>query len=107
LEEVESSAAMKRLWISNDDDSDDDSSDSLEEETEEEEEVSSEESSMNQLDTFEEKSLAKRDRNLFFGDDGDTTLSSSEPHTPEMLSNRVHSDIDGSDDDDVDKSRST
>jgi hypothetical protein len=50
-EEAESSMARKRLWLSDDDD---DSSDSSKEE-----EVSSEETSMNQLDTSEEKLQAK------------------------------------------------
>jgi hypothetical protein len=36
---------------------------------------------MNQLDTSEEKLLAKRDRDLFFSDDGNTTSSPSEPRT--------------------------
>jgi hypothetical protein len=71
-EEVEPSIVRKSLWLSDDNDS----SDSLKEEMEE---VSLEESLMNQLDTSEEKLLAKRGRGLFFGDDGDTTLPSSEP----------------------------
>jgi hypothetical protein len=51
----------------------------MEEEDEEtEEEVSSEESSMNQVDTFEDKLVAKHDNGLFFGDDGGTTSPSSE-----------------------------
>jgi hypothetical protein len=76
-EEVEPSTVRKRLWLSDDNDS----SDSLKEEMEEdemEEEVSLEESLMNQLDTSEEKLLAKRGLGLFFGDDGDTTSPSSD-----------------------------
>jgi hypothetical protein len=46
------------------------------------EEVSLEESSMNQVDTSDEKLLAKRSLNIIFGIDGDTTLSSSKPRTP-------------------------
>jgi hypothetical protein len=64
-----------------------------------EEEVSSEESSMNQFNTSEEKLLAKHGRSLFFDDDGDTTSPSSEPRTPEMLSNHVCSNPDDNDDD--------
>jgi hypothetical protein len=37
-----------------------------------EEEVSLEESSMNQVDTSEDKLVAMRGRGLFFGDDNDT-----------------------------------
>jgi hypothetical protein len=58
-EEAESSVERKRLWLSDDDDN---SSDSPEEETEEG--VSSDESSMNQLDTSEEKLLAKHVKHL-------------------------------------------
>jgi hypothetical protein len=97
-EEAESSTARKRLQLSDDDDSDDDSSDSLKKETEEE--VSSEKSSM-KLDTSKEKLLVKRDRGMIFSDDGDTTLPSSEPHTP--ISRRgSDEDINNEDDDDDD-----
>jgi hypothetical protein len=37
---------------------------------------------MNQVDTSDEKLLAKRSLNIIFGIDGDTTLSSSKPRTP-------------------------
>jgi hypothetical protein len=93
-EEAESSTAKKRLWLSDNDVGDFDSSDSLEEE---EEETSSEETSMNQLNTSEEKLLAKRARGIVFGDDVDTTSPSSVPHTPKS---RWHSDEDNNDDDD-------
>jgi hypothetical protein len=73
-EKVESSTARKRFCLFDDDDGDDDFSDSSKEETEEE--VSSKESLMNQLDTSKEKLLAKRDRGLIFGDDGDTSSPS-------------------------------
>jgi hypothetical protein len=53
-----------------------------------------------QLNTFEEKLLAKREHDLILGDDGDTTSPSLDPHTPEMPSNSGRSDLDGSDDDD-------
>jgi hypothetical protein len=56
----------------------------MEEEGEMEEEVSSEETSMNQLDTSEEKLQAKRTRDIVFSDDDDTTSSSVEPHTPKV-----------------------
>jgi hypothetical protein len=46
--------------------------------------------------------VAKHGNGLFFGDNGDTTSSSSEPRTPEMPSSRVRSDPDGSNDDDRD-----
>jgi hypothetical protein len=95
--EAESSMARKRLWLSDDDANDDDSSDSLEEE--EEEEVSAEEMSMNQLNTSEEKLFAKRDHDMIFSNDGDTTLCSLEPHTPES---HRRSDEDSSDEDDDD-----
>jgi hypothetical protein len=87
-EEAESSTARKRLRLYDDDGGNDDCSDSPEEEMEEEtqEEVSSEESSMNQLDTSEEKLLVKRDCGIIFGDDGDTTLQSSEPRNPKTPS---------------------
>jgi hypothetical protein len=104
-EEAKSSMARKRLWLFNDDSSDDDSFDSPEEETEEEEEdeemeeeVSSNESLMSQIDTYEEKLLAKHGRDLIFDDDGDTTSPSLEPRTPETLSNHVRSDPDDDDD---------
>jgi hypothetical protein len=98
LEEAESSTTRRRLsprWTT-----DDDCSDSLEEEIEEAEEmkkvVSSEETPMNQFDTSKEKLQAKRAHGIIFGDDGDTTLPSSEPRTPES---RWHSDEDSNDDD--------
>jgi hypothetical protein len=99
LEEAESSMTRRRLsprWTT-----DDDYSDSLEEEIEEAEEetkkvVSSEEMPMNQFDTSKEKLQAKRAHGIIFGDDGDTTLPSSEPRTPES---RWHSDEDSNDDD--------
>jgi hypothetical protein len=72
-EEVESLMVRKSLWLSNDDAND--SSDTPEEM--EEEEVSLEETSMNQLNTSEEKLLAMRSRSIMFGDDGDTTSPSS------------------------------
>jgi hypothetical protein len=97
--EAESSMARKRLWLSDDDANDDDSSDSLEEEIEEEEEVFAEEMSMNQLNTSEEKLFAKRDHDMIFSNDGDTTLCSLEPHTPES---HRRSDEDSSDEDDDD-----
>jgi hypothetical protein len=89
-EATESSTMRKRLWLSDDDDSDDDSSDSPEEETEEEE------TSMNQLDTSEEKLFAKH---ACGSDDGDTTSPSSEPHTPKS---RWCFDEDSCDDDNDD-----
>jgi hypothetical protein len=95
-EEAESSAVRKRLQLSNDD-----SSESPEVEMEEEE-VSLDESSMNQLDSLEDKLLAKRSCGLFFSHDGDTTSMSLEPRTPKMPSSCVCSDPDGSDDDDDD-----
>jgi hypothetical protein len=67
-EEVESSTARKRLRLSDDNGDDDDSSDSPEEEGTEDE-VSMEKSSMSQLNTSEEKLLAKRGHGVFFGDD--------------------------------------
>jgi hypothetical protein len=69
---------------------------------EEEEEVSLEESSMNQVDTSEDKLVDKHGSGLIFGDDGNTTSPSLEPRTPETQSSRVHSDPDGSDDDSSD-----
>jgi hypothetical protein len=100
-EEAESSTARKRLQLSDDDAGDDDSSDSLEEEDEEteEEKVCSKETLMNQLDTSEEKLLAKHAHGIVFSDDGDTTSPSSEPLTPES---RRCFDEDSSDDDDND-----
>jgi hypothetical protein len=89
-EATKSSTMRKRLWLFDDDGSDDDSSDSLEEETEEEE------TSMNQLDTSEEKLFAKRAHG---SDDGDTTSPSSEPRT---LESRWCSDEDNCDDDNDD-----
>jgi hypothetical protein len=74
---------MKRLRLSDDIGGDGDDFESPEEDTEEEEEeVSSEESLMNQLDTSEEKLLAKCSRGIIFSYDGDTTSPSSEPRTP-------------------------
>jgi hypothetical protein len=73
-EEVESSMVRNRLRLFDDDVGTDDSSDSSEEETKEEEEVSSEETSMNQLDTSEEKLFAKRDRDMIFSGDGPSPL---------------------------------
>jgi hypothetical protein len=55
---------------------------------------------MNQVDTSEDKLLAKHDSRIFFGDDSDTTSPSSEPRTREMSSSRMRSDLDGSDDND-------
>jgi hypothetical protein len=68
-------------------------------EVEEGEEVSSEELSMNQLDTSKEKLMAKNGRGLFFGDDGDTSSTESEPRYPIMPSSRMRSNPDGNDDD--------
>jgi hypothetical protein len=96
--------ARKKLQLSNDDVGDDDSSDSSEKEAKEEEEeeegeeeVSSEETSMNQLDTSEEKLQAKLAHDIIFGNDGGTTSPSSEPRTPES---HQCSDEDSRDDDD-------
>jgi hypothetical protein len=104
-EEAETSAARKRIWLSDDNGGDDDSSDSQDEDTVEEEEtedeVSSDESLLNQFDASEDKLAAKHGRELFFGDDCDTTSPSSEPCTPETPSSRMHSDPDGSDDGDI------
>jgi hypothetical protein len=100
-EEAESTVGRKRLWLFDDDGGDDDSSGKSAEEIEEGEEVSLEESSMNHLDTSEEKLLAKRGSDLFFGDDGDTTSPLSEPCTPETPSSHVCvDDPKGSEDDD-------
>jgi hypothetical protein len=63
-EESESSTSRKRLRLSDDDTGDNNSSDLPEEETEEE--VSSEEMLTNQLDTSEEKLMAKSDRDIIF-----------------------------------------
>jgi hypothetical protein len=69
-DEAESPTARKRLRPSDDDGGDDDSSNSPEEETEEpKEEV--EETSMNQLDTSEEKLFARRARGWAAGSDLD------------------------------------
>jgi hypothetical protein len=82
-EDVMSSVVRKRLQLSDDDGGDHDFSDSPEEEMEDEgeeeeteEEFSSEESTINQLDTSEEKLLAKRGRDLFFDDDENTNSPS-------------------------------
>jgi hypothetical protein len=95
MEEVaESSMVRKRLWHTDDDSSDDDSSDSSEEEPEEE-------TSMNQLDTFEEKLYARRARGYLFGDDGDTpSMLPDTPPTPE--SHRCFDEESSDDDDDDD-----
>jgi hypothetical protein len=90
-EKVESLTVRKRLRLSHDDVGDDDSSDSSEEE-----EVSSEETTMNQLNTSEEKLFAKSGCNMILSDVGDTTSPSSEPRTPESL---WCSDEDSSDED--------
>jgi hypothetical protein len=94
-EEAESStAARKRLRLSDDGGRDDSSSESEEEMETEEEDVSSEESSMNQLDTSEEKSMAKRDCGLFFSDDGNTSSTEPESRSLRTPSSRVRSDPD-------------
>jgi hypothetical protein len=49
---------------------------------------------MNQLDTFEEKSFAKRAHGMLLNDDGNTPSTSSEPRTPEC---RWRSDEESSD----------
>jgi hypothetical protein len=61
-----------------------------------EEEVSSNEMLMNQLDTSEEKLFVRHAHGMLFDDDGDTTLMSSVPHTPEshQRSNEESSDED-------------
>jgi hypothetical protein len=76
--------ARKWLLLSDDNGGNDDSFDSLEEESseEEEEEVSSEETSMNQLDTSEEKLFARCTHGMLFSDDGNIPSTSSDPHTP-------------------------
>jgi hypothetical protein len=107
-EVVYSAVVRKRLRFSSNnggDDSSDELVDETEVETEEAEEtedVSSEESSMNQLDTCEEKLMAQHGRGLFFGDDSDTSLIESKPHSLETPSSHVRSDPDSSDDDDND-----
>jgi hypothetical protein len=88
-----STIARKMQRLSDDDSGDNDSSDSPKEETEEN--VSSEETSMNQLDTSVEKLFANR---ACSSDDGDTTLPSSEPHTPE--SHRCSDELSNDNDDD-------
>jgi hypothetical protein len=95
-EEAESSMARKMLRLSAAVDDGDDS-DSPEEEMEEE--VSLEETSMNRLDTSEEKLFAKSGRGMIFSDNDDTTSSSSEPRT---LESHRRSDKDSSDEDDDD-----
>jgi hypothetical protein len=55
---------------------------------------------MNQLDTSEEKLLAKCDGGTVFSDDGGTTSPLLEPFTLETSSSRVSYDPDSSDDDD-------
>jgi hypothetical protein len=95
-EEAESSMVRKMLRLSAAVDDGDDS-DSPEEEMEEE--VSLEETSMNRLDTSEEKLFAKSDRGMIFSDNDDTTSSSSEPRT---LESHRRSDKDSSDEDDDD-----
>jgi hypothetical protein len=99
-EEAESlMAARKRLRHTDDNGDEDDSSDSSQEEPEKEEEVSSEVSSLNQLDTSEEKLYAKRARGYLFSDDGDTpSMSSDAPPTPE--SHRRSNEESRDDDDD-------
>jgi hypothetical protein len=82
VEQTESSAVSKRIQLFEDDGGDDSSGES--EETMEEE-VSSKESSMNQLDTSEEKLMAKHEHDLLFNDDGDTSPE-SEPRTPKRRS---------------------
>jgi hypothetical protein len=101
-EEAESSMARKQLWISDDDNSDDDSSDSFDlserEPEEEEDEVSSEETSMNQLDSSEERLHVRRACGILFSDDGDTASMSLEPYTPK--SHRCSDEESSNDDDD-------
>jgi hypothetical protein len=55
---------------------------------------------MNQLNTSEEKLMAKCGHNLFFNDD--TSSTESEPCSPRTSSSRLCSNPDGSDDDDDD-----
>jgi hypothetical protein len=69
------------------------------EEGEEAEEVSLEETSMNQLDTSEEKLFAKHAPGMLFSDDGNTPSTSLELRTPES---HQCSDEESSDDDDDD-----
>jgi hypothetical protein len=66
-----------------------------------EEEVSSNEMLMNQLDNSEEKLFVRHAHGMLFNDDGDTTLMSSVPHTPEshQRSNEESSDEDDNGDD--------
>jgi hypothetical protein len=109
-EETESSMARKRLWHTDDNGGDDDSSESsdspeeespkeeLEEEEETEEEVSSEETSMNLLDTSEEKLYARRTHGYLFGDDGD--MPSTSPDTPPTPESHRRSNEKRSNDDD-------
>jgi hypothetical protein len=108
-EEAESSVVVrKRMWLSDDNGGNYSSGESKEQtdvevktkEEEEMEEVSSEESSVNQLDTSEEKLTTKHGYDLFFNDNGDTSSTASEPHSPEMLSSHVCSDSNDSEDDD-------
>jgi hypothetical protein len=105
-EDTEFSATMKKRLPFFDDEGDDNSFGELEEETEAEaqteEEVSSKESSMNQLDTFEEKLMAKCGRSLLFSDDDPSSSTESESRSLGMPSSHVCSDPDGSDNDDVD-----
>jgi hypothetical protein len=61
------------------------------------EEVSSKETSMNQLDTSEERLYARRARGNLFSDDGDTpSMSSDTPPTPKS---HRRSDEESGDDD--------
>jgi hypothetical protein len=90
---------MLRLSIATDssDSPEEEETKEVEEETKEEE-VSLEKMSMNQLDTSEEKLLAKCTHDIIFRDDSDTTLPSSEPRTPK--SHRCFDEDNGDDDDD-------
>jgi hypothetical protein len=83
-EEAECSAAVRKRLQLSDDDGDDYSSES--------EEVSLEESSMNHLDTSEEKLMTKCGHGLFFDDDGDNLLTESEPRSLGTPSCCVRSD---------------
>jgi hypothetical protein len=79
------------MWHTDDHGGNNGSSDSYEpseDEEEEETEVSSEETSMNQLDTSEEKLYSKCARDILFSDDGDTPSTSSEPPVTPGLSNK-------------------
>jgi hypothetical protein len=60
--------------------------------------ISSKETSMNQLETFEDKLFARRDRGMVFGGDDDTPSTSSKPHTPK--SHRRFNEESSDDDDD-------